>query len=41
LTKKTLDILSEEIEITDLIENSVDFIEKNENLVNVSYWTQY
>ena len=33
LTKKTLDILSEEIEITDLIENSVDFIEKNESLL--------
>jgi hypothetical protein len=33
LTKKVLDILSEEIEISDLIENSVDFIEKNDNLL--------
>jgi hypothetical protein len=33
LTKKVLDVLSEEIQIADLIENSVDFIEKNDNLL--------
>jgi hypothetical protein len=33
LTKKVLDLLSEDIEISDLIENSVEFIEKNDNLL--------
>jgi hypothetical protein len=41
LTKKLLEILSDEIEIADLIENSVEFIEKNASLLKYSDMVLY